>query len=330
MRAFDTTLIAAAGLSIFFSIASANAQEFPSEKSITLVVNVEPGSPVDFVGRTMKDDMAAALGQQVIVENRSGFGGVTGSGYVARAKPDGYTILMSGAGPMINSPLLFSNVPYDPVKDFERINLSTSLPAVIAVSAAVPATDLKEFIAYVKASPGKYTFGSSGIGSPAHLVAEMLKLQAGIDMRHVPYKGAAQAAVALTSNEIMMNSGSTNTLLPLYDAGKIKILAHTGIEPIEAAPKIPSTAQLGYPKVNAPIWFGYFAPKGTPKKIIDAIDAAAMKALANPQVVASFKKAGISVVGLRADEFDASFKKEVSEWKTVFDSIGLKPGLGNE
>lgn len=307
-------------ISALFS--GAQSQTFPS-RPITLVVNSEVGGPVDVNARLMRDELQAALGQPIIVENRLGGGGQVGAAMVARAAPDGYTLLLCSPGAVVIAPHLY-NLPYDPLKDFEPVNLITEVPVLFAISINSPAKTLGEFVALAKANPGKFNYSSSGNSTPAHLGSELLKSLAGIDITHVPYRGTPQALQALMTDDVALFLSGPAAVLPQDAAGKIRLVAVTTKNRIRAAPHVPTTAEAGLPELTVPAWYGIFAPKGTPRQVVATLNAAIKKTLENKTVRERFEAASYLVIGDGPDLFTPFMKKETDRWGEVIKKAGIK------
>lgn len=315
---------AAIGLAalMVLSCGPASAQVWPS-KQINLVVNSAPGGPTDIVARAIRDHLRNQLGQQVIVLNRDGAIGRTGALSVARAAPDGYTLLMSGAGPMLISPLTMEKMQYDAVHDFEPVNLCVEVPVILSVHKSVART-LAEFVEKAKQAPGKMSFASTGVGGPAHMVGEYLKLLAGIDMLHVPYRSQPQAVVALVGHEVSLYTGTPGAVAPHGQTGALNLLAITGTKRSPLVPDVPTTAEAGYPKLGAPAFFGLFVPAKTPREIIGKIDEASRLALAQPEVIKSLEGVGFIVRAWGPERFRQYISDEMQIWSQVVKSAGIR------
>lgn len=300
----------------------AMAQVWPA-RPINMVVNSAAGGPTDIVARSMREHLRTQLGQQVIVLNRDGAIGRTGALAVARSAPDGYTILMSGAGPMLISPLTIEKMQYDAIQDFEPVNLCVEVPVILSVHKSVART-LAEFVEKAKQAPGKMTFASTGVGGPAHMVGEYLKLLAGIDMLHVPYRSQPQAVIALLAHEVSLYTGTPGAVVPHGQAGALNLLAVTGAARSPLAPKVPTTAEAGYPKLGAPAFFGLFVPARTPKDIIEKFDEAARWALAQPDVIKALEGVGFNLRGWGANRFRQYLSDEMQVWAQVVKSAGIR------
>ena len=297
------------------------ADDFPG-KPVQLVVPVAAGGPTDIVARMLADRLSPMWGQQVVVENKGGAGTNIGNEYVARSNPDGYTILFGTASLAVN-PSLYRTLNYDPVADLAPVSLVTRLAYFMFVPNSSPAHSLQEFIAYAKAHPGKLTMGSPGTGSAPYLT-EMLFLQmAGIEMTHVPYRGAAPAFTDLIPGRLDCYFGS-GTLLSYSRSGQARVLATSAPTRDAAAPEIPTIAEAGVPGYEVTAWQALFVPARTPPAIIRKISADTVTALADPAIRAKLARSGYVAGGSTPEQLATLFKSEIPRWRAVIESIGLK------
>ncbi len=317
-------IVAVALTAAAWACAPALAQEYP-HKAITIVVPYGPGGSTDLLARSVAQRMSESMGQPVIVENRPGAGGMIGSDFVARAAPDGYTLVL-GTG-ATHGIVLFTNktVAYDPVKDFTALTEAVEVPIVLAVHNSVPANNAKEFVEYVKKNPGKISFGSSGTGSPHHLAGELLKQMTGIDMVHVPYKGAGQAVQDLIGGQIPSIFTTLSTALPQMRGGKIKILGLVEARRQPSVPEIPTMGESlpGYAMPRS--WLGFFGPAGLPAPIVKRLNTELLKALHAPDIRAKLEAAGMPVIGTSAEEFAAVVKDDIEMYRKIATAAGIKP-----
>src|SRR5436305_8690951 len=260
-------------LVIAFAATGAQAQDYPT-RPITLVVPYAAGGGNDAMARTVADTMSRVLGQQIVVENRAGAGGTIATRQVAKSAPDGYTLVIGGTGTLAVNPTLYGNVVYDPRKDFAPIGLIGTSALVLVVHPSVPAHNVKELIAYAKANPGKLTYASAGVGSGIHLSTEYFRFEAGIEMTHVPYKGSAPALTDLVGGHVSMYFSSMPPALALVQEGKLRALAVTGPARSPIFPELPTIAEAALPGFEAVLHYGIVAPAGTPKPIVDKLNAA--------------------------------------------------------
>jgi tripartite-type tricarboxylate transporter receptor subunit TctC len=298
------------------ALAAAPASAGYPENPIRLVVPFAPGGAVDGVGRFTAENLGKQLGDQVVVENRPGAGGVIGIGTVARADPDGYTLLMGNIA-LTSAPALYKKLTFDPVKDFKGVIVVGSAPYVLAVAPGFPAHSVKELIELAKAHPGKYDFSSAGTGSAIHLAGEMFKSMAHIDIVHVPFKGAGPAATALLGGQVQMMFGSLGEMMPLIQAGKVRALGVTSAKRDSYVPDIPTIQESGVPGFEVTGWYGVFVPARTPADVISTLHDAAVKALATPDMQQQLKNYKLHAVGGSAADADAQLKKETAEWAQV-------------
>ena len=299
------------------------AQAFPS-KPLRLIVGFPAGGPADIFGRALAQGMAAELGQPVIVENISGVGGVLGVDRAAKAAPDGYTLCINSASPLVIAPYSLSKIPYDVTKDFAFITLVVRVPEVLAVHPSMPVGSLAELVAYAKAKPGKVNFGSAGSGSITHLAGELLKAEARIDLVHVPYKGAAPAVNDLLGGQVQMGIFDVPILLGHIRSGKLKALALTSNRRAPSLPDVATTVELGYPNVNSDNWYGLVAAAGTPAEVQRRIHSAAVAALKSKAVEEQFAKVGGIASPGTPEEYRAFIAAEQAKWSKIVQAIGFK------
>ena len=300
-----------------------SAESFPS-KPIKLIVPFPAGGPADTIARLVAEKMASSLAQPVVIDNRGGAGGAVGTAAVARAEPDGYTIGISTAGALAISPSLQDTLAYDPIKDLTPITLAARVPELLVTAKDLPAANLSELIALAKAKPGTLNFASSGPGSMPHLAGEMLKRHAGIDIAHVPYRGAAPAVNDLIGGHVQMMFMDVAVLLPHVQSGSAKAMAVGSKERISVLPDLPTTAELGFPKVEADNWYGIVAPAGIPADVAMTLHKAIVAALHAPDVSAKLAEQGAIAVGNSPAQFAAYLKSEIEKWADVIRTAGLK------
>ena len=303
--------------------ALASAQAYPS-KPVRIIVPFPAGGPSDLFGRALAHSMSASLGQPVIVENKSGAGGVIGVDTVAKAPPDGYLLVLNSSSTVAIAPFSWEKMPYDAKKDLAPITMVVKVPEVLVVHPSVPVNTLAELIAYAKANPGKVNFGSAGGGTITHLAGELLKTETGINIVHVPYKGAAPAVQDLLAGQVQMGVFDVPVLLSHIKSGKLKALAVTSGARAQALPDVPTTAELGLPKVNSDNWYGLVAPAGTPADVLAKLNASATAALRSPEVLEQYAKvAGIASPSTPV-EYAAFIDAEQAKWGPVVKAIGFK------
>lgn len=312
--------LAAAALPLL-ATGSAFAQSYPS-KPITLIAPFSAGGALDLIARSVGQKLQDEWGQSVVIDNKAGAAGIIGTQHVARAAPDGYTILLGATTTHGINPSLYQKLPYDAVKDFTPVSLVATIPHVLVVHPSLPVNSVSDFIKYAKSKPG-LAFGSAGIGSPHHLAGEMLKTQAQLDLLHVPYKGSAPAMVAVMSGEVNFMSVEITAAMPHIRSGKLKPIA-------VAAPKripgidLPTFAESGLPGFEVTAWYALFAPKGTPKDVIAKLNSATVKAVAMKDVKEKFASLGAVPVGGTPDELAVYVKAELGRWSAAVKSSGAK------
>jgi len=299
------------------------AQPYPS-KPVRLVVGFPAGGPADIFGRTFAHALTAGLGQQVIVENKSGVGGVLGIDAVAKALPDGYTLGFNNQGSVAMAPFALSTMPFNPQKDLALITTVVRVPEVVVVNPSLPVNSLAELIAYARANPGKINFGSAGAGGITHLACELLKAEAKIDILHVPYKGAAPAVSDLLGGQVQMGIFDVPVVLPHIRSGKFKALAVTSAKRAPPLPEVPTTAELGYPKVISDNWYALVAPAATPPAVLKRIHEAAVAALHSPALLEQFAKVSGIAFPSTPQEYAAFLSEEQARWSAIIRAIGFK------
>ena len=309
-------------LGALFALA-AWAQPYPS-KPVRLIVGFPAGGPADIFGRALAQGMVPELGQPVVVENVSGVGGVLGVDRAAKAAPDGYTLCINSASPLVIAPYSLSKIPYDVKKDFAFITLVVRVPEVVAVHPSLPVNSLSELISYARANPGKVNFGSAGSGSITHLAGELLKAEAKVDLVHVPYKGAAPAVNDLLGGQVQMGIFDVPVLLVHIRSGKLKALALTSSQRAASLPEVPTTVELGYPNVNSDNWYGLVAAAATPAEVQRRIHAAAVAALKSKAVEAQFARVGGIASPGTPEEYRSFIAAEQAKWSKIVQAIGFK------
>ncbi|MPZ39210.1 MAG: tripartite tricarboxylate transporter substrate binding protein [Rhizobiales bacterium] len=313
--------IAGVALALFAFTPSAAAQTYPT-RTITLIVPFAPGGPADVLGRVIGQKLSDAFGQQVIVDNRSGANTIVGAQAAARAKPDGYTLLLAIDGTLVMNPYLYTKLPYDPFKDFEPVTLVAAVPSGITANIKTPVTTLQDIIDIEKAKPGTLQIG---VSTPTTQVAiGLLNMRAGINLTMVPYRGGTTQITSLLAGDIPIGHESVNVALPLYRAKKIKIIALTSPKRIGLAPEIPTVAET-FPDFDLGIWQSVVAPAGTPKDIVSRLHAAINKILAMPDVRDRLTKIGIQPSGSQSPEEFAAFVRSQAETRSkVIKAVGIK------
>ncbi len=307
---------AAGALALAMVASSAWAQDFPS-RSLKLVVPYAPGGGADSVARIVAKKVAENVGQPIVIENKGGAGSIVGTDLVAKAEPDGYTLLLGQSGPISINPAVYKTLPYDPVKDFAPITMTTAYPYILVVNSESPAKTLQEFVALAKSKPGALNYGSTGVGAANHLVAELFASKAGLKMTHVPYRGTALAVGDLVSGQLNVVFGDPISVLPHIKSGKLRPLAVTSLERSPVAPEVPTVAESGYPGFEALAWHGILAPARTPPAVIQKLNAEFVKALADPATRELLEKQAMQTVGNSPQAFAAFIQKDIATWKAV-------------
>jgi tripartite-type tricarboxylate transporter receptor subunit TctC len=299
------------------------AQAYPTH-SVKLVVPFPPGGSLDATGRLIAQKLTEAWGQPVVVENKPGAGGNIGADMVAKSAPDGYTILMGALSTHAVNPSLYAKMPYDAVKDFVPITMLAITPNVLVVNASLPVNNLKEFIAYAKANPGKLSFGSGSNGSAGHLAGEQFKVDTGTEIVHIPYKGGAPATQALLANDVQFMFDNLANATPQLKAGKIKAIAVTTAQRSKLAPEIPTMAESGMPGFDISTWFGLLAPAGTPKDVVAKWNSEVTKLLNSPEIRERFFALGQEAVPMTSEQFAAFIQSELAKYARIVKASGAK------
>jgi len=297
-------------------------QAWPSARPITIVVPFAAGGTTDILARIVGLHLGTELGQQVIVDNRAGAGGNIGGQLVARSPADGYTLLMGTVGTHAINQSLYKKMPFDPIKDFAPISRVANVPNLLVANPQQPFKTVPELIAYAKANPGKVNFGSSGNGSSIHLSGELFKSLAKVDMVHVPYKGSAPAVTDLLGNQIAIMFDNLPSSIQYVRAGKLRPIAVTTAKRSPELPDVPTIAEAGLPGYEATSWFGLLAPAKTPADIVNRIDAALVKVLANPEVKKKLSEQGAEPYAETPEQFAAFIKAETAKWGKVVKESG--------
>ena len=304
-------------------VAVAQAQSWPA-KPVRFLVPFPPGGSTDVAARSLADKLGAAFGQPVLVDNRAGANGAIGTAEVARAAPDGYTVLFA-ADPVTTLHLVVKSLPFAVERDFDPITQVTTQPIAVAVHASLPVSTLRELIAHAKAHPGKLAFAHSGTGSGQHLSGELLKRRAGIDMVHVPYKGGGPAVQDLVAGQVPVGVLGSTPLIPHHKAGRIRILAFTSIERFGPMPEIPTVHESGLAGFETSQWLGLLAPRGTPESVIARIHAETAKALALQDVRERLAQAALEPVGSSPREFAKVIRADIERWAKLAQELGIQP-----
>ncbi|WP_019996002.1 Bug family tripartite tricarboxylate transporter substrate binding protein [Aureimonas ureilytica] len=316
-------VVVAALVAAAFVSAPAKAQDFPT-KPVTLVVPFAAGGSTDLVARTVAQAMSTHLGQQVLVDNKGGAGGNLGASFVAKAAPDGYTILMGTIATHALSASLYAKPPFDPVKDFTPVAWLVTVPNVLTVNKDYPAKDVKELIARLKEKPGEELYSSSGNGTPLHLSGELFKTMAGVDMVHVPYQGSGPALVDAISGAVPINFDNLPSSTEHIRAGTLRALAVTTKTRAPNFPDIPTMEEAGVPGYETNTWNALFAPAGTPPEVVAKLNEAANAALKDETVAKRLVEVGATEVGGSPEKLAEHVKTEIARWKPVIEASGAR------
>ena len=315
---FSLTLIGSLCLS---SIGNVFAQNYPT-KIIRLVVPNAAGGTLDQIARVVSQNLTAAWGQQVIVDNRSGAGGNIGIGFVGKAPADGYTLLITSVS-FTSNPALYSKPPFDPIKDFAPITLIATSQNVLIVHPSLPAKNVKDLIGIAKAKPGQLNFSSSGIATSQHLAGELFKLMAEVDMVHIPYKGGQAGLVALISGEVSLMFNNLFTALPYIKDRRLRALAVTSLRRSTIMPELPTIAQSGLPGFDVSTWYGLLAPSGTPQPVITKLNTEVMRILRQPETREQIGSV-VELIPSTPEQFAAHIKQEIAKWSDVVQRSGAR------
>src|SRR5215471_18332931 len=318
VRAFVSLVLALA-------VAGASAQGGYPNRQITLVVGFTAGGSTDIVTRLLAEEMHKAWGQPVVVDNKPGAAGNIGAALVAKAKADGYTLLVGSVGPLAINASLYSNMPYDNLKDFTPVTLVVHVPNMLVVNpAAMPVNSFAEFVALVKANPGKYFFASTGTGTSSHLSGELLKTMAGLDATHVPYKGAVALNDLLAGEQVHFMFATIPSVIEFVRAGRLRALAVTSRNRSAAVPQIPTVAESGFPEFEASSWFGLLGPAELPRDIVLKLQGETARALKIPELRDTLVQQGADPVASTPEEFAAYMRSETAKWAKVVRASGAK------
>ena len=307
---------AALGLACAFLTDVSRADDYPS-RPIRLVVPYAPGGGADTVARIVAKRVGDTIGQPIVIENRGGAGSIIGTDMVAKAEPDGYTLLLGQSGPISINPAVYKDLRYDPVRDFAPVTMTTAYPYILVVNAKLPVKSLQDFVALAKSKPGSLNYGTTGIGAANHLVTELFGGKAGLKMTHVPYRGTALAVADLIAGQVDVVFGDPISVLSHTQAGTLRALAVTSKERSAVAPEVPTVAESGYPGFDAIAWHGILAPASTPPIIVKKLNAEIVRALQNPETKTLLTNQAMQTVGNTPEEFAAFIKQDIAIWKAV-------------
>jgi tripartite-type tricarboxylate transporter receptor subunit TctC len=297
------------------------AQSWPS-KPVTIVVPWPPGGPSDIAARPLAKAMTESLGQTFLVDNKGGAGGNIGTAQVAKSAPDGYTLLITSSAPIVINPSLYKNMPFDPARDLTPITNLIRVPLVLAVHPSVPATNLKELIAWIRAQDGKAVYASAGNGTPQHMTGELFRTIAKLPITHVPYKGSAPAIADLLGGHVPMMFDSTVAITPHIKSGKLRAIAVSGEKRSPLFPNVPTFGESGFAAVESYAWYGFFAPANMPKDLLAKVNAEAIKAMKTPEFQKALADTGSEFVGTSPEQFQVFVKNESQKWARVVKESG--------
>jgi tripartite-type tricarboxylate transporter receptor subunit TctC len=303
--------------------AAAQSGPYPN-RPVRIVVTVPPGGAADFIARTVGSKLSEALAQAVLVENRAGASGTIAADAVAKAAPDGYTLLQNSITTHGVAPLIFAKLPYDSFKDLAPITLLSQIPLIMVVNAEVPAGSVKDFVALARAKPGSLSFASSGAGGAPHLTGELFRSVTGADLVHVPYKGSGPAVTDLVAGRVQLMFDGAPSLLAHVKSGRLRMLAAASPQRNPLAPDVPTFAELGYPGIEVALWYGLMAPAGTPGAIVDRLNAELAKILALPDIRERFAAQGAAATPTTPEQFAQFMRREIARWEPVVKRAGVK------
>ena len=316
-------LCALLGFAVLAAAPMAGAQAYPTH-AVKLIVPFPPGGPLDATGRLVAQKLTEAWGQSVVVENKPGAGGNIGADLVAKSAPDGYTILLGALSTHAVNPSLYAAMPYDAIRDFAPITLLATTPNVLVVNPALPVDSVRELVAWARANPGKLSFASGSNGSAGHLAGELFKVDTGIDVVHIPYKGSAPATQALLAGDVAFMFDNLASATPLVKAGKLKALAVTTAERSRLAPDLPTMAEAGVPGFDISTWYGLLAPAGTPKDVIARWNADVTRILNAPDVRERLAAQGAEAAPTTPEAFAAFIRREMTKYARIVKASGAK------
>jgi tripartite-type tricarboxylate transporter receptor subunit TctC len=323
LKSLTATLMAVLQCLMYFLASSANAQGYPN-KPIRLIVPYAAGGATDIIGRAAAAEISKTIGQQVVIENRPGAGGNLGAEMVARAAPDGYTMVVSPSSLHGITPFLYSKLNYDPNKDLAPVIVLGAFANVLVVNPGVKANSVSELIALIKSQPGKVSYASSGSGSTIHLSGEMFKHMLKLDIEHIPYKGSAPALTDLMGGQVQLMFDNIPSAIPHIRGGKLRALATTGLKRSALLPDLPTMIEAGLPGYESTAWFGLAFPAGTPKEIIAKMNAEGLKATKSPDFIKRMNDLGYDIVGGSPEQMSSMIQDELKRWGPVVKASGAK------
>ena len=305
-----------------FGASRAIAADYPT-KPLKLIVPYAPGGGADAVARILAQHVGASMGQSIVVENKGGAGSIIGTDLVAKAEPDGYTLLLGQSGPISINPAVYKKLPYDPVKELAPVTMTNSYPYVLVVNGKLPVDTLKELIELGKSKPGSMNYGTTGVGAANHLMSELFCAKTGVKMTHIPYRGTALAVADAVAGNVTMVFSDPVSALPQVNSGTLKALAVTSPERSPVFAQVPTMRESGYPDVEAVAWHGIFVPARTPQPIVDRLNTEIVKALQIAEIKDVLSKQAMQPVGDTPQEFAAFLQKDIAMWKEVAASANV-------
>lgn len=323
MRTSSRRLASVLALAAAFVAGGARADDYPS-RPIRLVVPYAAGGGADSVARIVAKRVSETIGQTIVIENRGGAGSIIGTELVNRSDPDGYTLLLGQSGPISINPAVYKKLPYDPLKDFAPVTMTTAYPYIMVVNPALGVKTLQQFVALARNKPGELNYGTTGVGAANHLVTELFDSKAGIRMTHIPYRGTALAVTDLIAGQVQVVFADPISALPHINAGTLLALAVTSKERSPVAPQVPTVSESGYPGFDAIAWHGILAPAHTPPAIINRLNAEIVQALQDPETRALLEKQAMQTVGNSPQAFADFIKQDIAIWKQVADQAKVE------
>jgi tripartite-type tricarboxylate transporter receptor subunit TctC len=314
----------ALALATALAASATRADDYPS-RPIRLIVPYAAGGGADSVARIVARRVSETIGQAIVIENRGGAGSIIGTDLVNKADPDGYTLLLGQSGPISINPAIYKKLPYDPIKDFAPVSMTTAYPYIMVVNPQLGVKTLKEFVALARSKPGELNYGTTGVGAANHLVTELFDFKASIKMTHIPYRGTALAVTDLLAGQVQMVFADPITALPHINAGTLLALAVTSKERSPVAPNVPTVSESGYPGFDAIAWHGILAPANTPPAIVNKLNTEIVAALKDPETAALLEKQAMQTVGSSPQAFADFIRQDIAVWKEVAEQARLEP-----
>ena len=320
---FSSTVLSVVSMAVASATWAAAGTEYPT-RPIRFIVPIAAGGSVDIAARNLATRLSDALGQQVVVDNRTGAGGTIGADLAAKSAPDGYTMVMGSSSTFGVNPTLYRKIPYDAVRDFAPVSMVSYAPNVLVLHPGVPAKTIKELVALARAQPGKLNFASSGTGGSPHLAGELFKMVAKVDITHIPYKGTGQSVADLIGGQVQMSFGTIIALLQYIKSDRLRPLAVTTTKRMSALPEVQTFAEAGYPGMEITAWNGVLVPAATPKPVVHRLNREIVKIMSQPEVKAQFQAQGAETGANTPEEFAAYIKNEIDKWGKVVTAAGLR------